>query len=107
VTDPDPRPLTRDEVQKHFLEYIEVLVDYWERAEGPRSTRDRLEGLAFSILVMLDGESALPKFSVCSDPHPNDKEFHRSQGENWFPEEGCDIAGDLHERFFTPKDLTQ
>jgi hypothetical protein len=65
-----------------------------------------MEGLAFSILVMLDGGSAmLPGFVVAPLPDPSDKDYHIMKGENYFPENHDaaekikgDIAGALHER---------
>jgi hypothetical protein len=58
----------------------------------------RFEGLAFSLLVILDGGTDLPGFKLSPDPHPSDKEFNQKRGENWFPKD-CDIAGELHELF--------
>lgn len=50
---------------KTILSQIWTLVDYWDRTvaqpgDGVSATRDRLEGLAFSILSMLDGCGGLP-----------------------------------------------
>jgi hypothetical protein len=64
-----------------------------------------LEGLAFSILSTLDGESLeLPAFSVVPLPHPEDKAFHEKEGSPWFPPvESRDVKNDigvLHEHFY-------
>jgi hypothetical protein len=95
-----PHELTRPEVQERFLRQVWAMVDYWAAEDRKPDPRDKLEGLAFSILVILDGEStALPPFAVAPSPHPDDREFHQQRDEDWFPESGCDIAGNLHERF--------
>lgn len=95
-----PRAYTEEEVRAMFLEHIWDLVRYWERTAPPQSTADRLAGLAFSILSMLDGSSTeLPAFRVVCNPHPSDEAFCKEQGENWFPA-GVDIGSfSLHENF--------
>lgn len=102
-----PRAYTENEVRNKLLDEIWMLIDYWHNAE--RSDRERMEGLAFSILSALDGASlGLPKFIVAPDPHPHDKGWNQSEGENYFPENyalpiHCDIAGGLHELFYGRK----
>lgn len=102
------RELTEDEVRKQFLKLVWDYIEYWDKLPD-KTCRERLEGLAFGMLVILDGESAeLPGFVVAPDPHPDDKEYHKERGENWFPENhesdtNCDIGGCLHELFFKAK----
>lgn len=56
-------------------------------------------GLAFSIIVMLDGGNVgMPGFKVIPMPHPSDREYCKQNGENWYPT-GCDIGGSLHEHW--------
>jgi hypothetical protein len=110
----EPREYTVEEVRKQFLEHIWHLTDYWNKAERAGDQKDRLEGLAFSILSTLDGSSvAIPGFIVAPDApkfilapiaHETDKEYNKEQGENWYPENHnsnvkCDIGGTLHELF--------
>lgn len=104
-----PRPFTEAEVRAKFLRYIHGLVDYWYKEDRRPDPREKLEGLAFSILVMLDGEAAaLPGFTVVPRPHPDDTEYQKERGENWFPplrlNEPCDIAGSLHDEFHKHKE---
>lgn len=95
-----PHEMTREEVQEEFLLTIEAQVDFWERQAGD-TVREKLVGLAFSFLVLLDGEAmGLPKFKVVPDPHPDDQQTRCDGGENWFPA-NLDIAGDLHEEWST------
>lgn len=83
------RELTTDEARDQLVAHVRDMIAYWEAQPG--SSRSQLEGLAFSILVILDGETMLPGFKVaCCAEH----------GENWFPD-GVDLAGSLHERLFT------
>jgi hypothetical protein len=93
--------LTCDEVQERFLQQVRVSVQYWQHLPD-KTVGERLEGLAFSIMAILDGVSSLPVFIVAPLPHPDDKEFHRDEGEHWWPENHtvavvCDISGGLHE----------
>lgn len=102
-----PREYTNKEIRDMVLGQVWDMVDYW--AECPptnRNLRERMAGLAFSILTMIDGDCiALPAFRVCSDPHADDKEYRRSRGINWFPENEGELNGEiteipLHEVFF-------
>jgi hypothetical protein len=96
-----PREYTREEVRDAFSGHIRTMIKFWNGVEN-KSKEEALEGLAFSILAMLDGCSAgLPCFAVIPLPHPEDKNFCIENGENWYPEfepaEGlCDIGGGLH-----------
>lgn len=100
----EPRELTTDEVRDHFLRYIWAMVDYWEQETRAPTPRRKLSGLAHSILTAIDGcASGTPGFILAPCPHPDDKEFSRAEGENWFPvaaEDEHDIGGSLHERFY-------
>jgi hypothetical protein len=100
------REWTEDEIREKFLAHVRVMVDYWDREPRAETQKRRLEGLAFSILVALDGcAGGLPGFIVAPSPHPEDKAFHQSEGENYYPENHeadvkGDIAGCLHELFY-------
>jgi len=100
------REYTTDEVQEQFLNLVRRNVAYWKsQARRGGTLEDALEGLAFSILVLLDGGAmGMPGFIVAPDPHPTDREYHQESGENWFPENHeakaqikGDISGSLHE----------
>jgi len=79
-----PRAKTKQEARKEFLDHIHSSSEYW--ANLPDLTpQERCDGIAFSILVMLDGGNMdLPAMNVSLCPHPDDKEFLKSEGENWF-----------------------
>lgn len=94
-----PRELTPKQVRERFLKHIAAHVEWWATETRAHDVRDRLEGLAFSIMTLLDGETLLPGFCVAPSPHPDDKKYCRSQGEDWYPHAKSkhDIAGALHE----------
>ena len=110
MTPNSPRQYTEEEVLERFLKQVWVNIDYWEgqydKVVATYPCRRKLEGLAFSILAMLDGSNLdLPKFIVAPDPHPEDKSYLRDvEQENWYPENydagvECDLGGYLHELF--------
>lgn len=78
------RAKTAKEVRKEFLKHIHAVSEYWANLPD-KTPQERCDGVAFSILVTLDGESAdFPAFNVSLSPHPNDKKFLESHGENWY-----------------------
>jgi len=92
------------QVRERFLKYISETVDYWH-ARREQSEIERMNGLVFSILSLLDGCAVdMPGFLVVPNPHPDDKEWHEDHGEDWFPESaefnGTDISGELHEHWY-------
>jgi len=101
----EPREYTMEEVREIFLGHIHMMVNYWDSDPRIENQTARLEGLAFSILVALDGgASGCPGFIVAPSTHPSDKEYHRKNLENWYPQNNdavvkCDISGCLHETF--------
>lgn len=86
----EPRAYTPEEVRQHFLDHICRMISYWNGEDGSNvpkdySSRERLEGLAHSILVMIDGRSGnMPAFDISPSPHPDDKEYLKKNGENWY-----------------------
>lgn len=75
--------------REQFLEHVWNMVNYWdnERSRSVMSTRGALEGLAFSLLVAIDGEAAIPAHALV--PISEEGTAHMDN----------DIAGTLHERF--------
>lgn len=92
------------EIKKEFVNYIHELVEYWNNNEK-KTVKEKLNGLAFSILVLLDGESAnFPQFIVVPAPHKDDKQYHIEQNEDYYPDNDIDninanISGELHDLF--------
>ncbi len=96
-----PRAWTEEEARDKFLKLWASYVRYWLDEAREQTAKGKLEGLAFSLLVILDGGSAaLPGFVVAPNPHKDDRAFCITQGQNYYPEGPtveCDIAGSLHD----------
>ncbi len=98
------REITKAEGRKLFLKSVWGRIEFCHRMDATES--DKLETLAHSILALLDGcDSEMPGFLVIPNPHPDDEDFKKARGENYFKcastEE--DIAGPLHEMMFKEK----
>lgn len=76
------------------------MLEYWAKEPKAVSSRDKMRGMMHSVLSAIDGCScALTGFDLTTHPHEDDEEYMRSGGQNWFPT-GCNISGELHERWF-------
>lgn len=93
----ESRAFTEEEVRERFLAHVRTMAKYWDGVPN-QTPSDKLDGLAFSIMVLLDGGTGLPGFKVIPDPHPDDKAYHQREGENWYPDD-VDIAGCLHDLY--------
>jgi hypothetical protein len=97
-------PYTKEEMRQMFLDQLQSIASYWSQLGGI-TPREMCDGVVFSILNVFDGCS--DGFSCAIDlvmaPHPEDKDYHTSNGENWV-EPGQVINDDvmLHELFVKP-----
>lgn len=91
MSQPPTTPANRKAQQAALLHYIWQCIDFWHAETRRPDVRDKLAGLAHSILVALDrGSVTLPPYELCP--------MHDQDGEAWLP--GTDnIAGALHEQF--------
>ena len=88
-----------ERLRNEFLDHVELMCKYWHELEprqvpeGEDDVKWRIEGVAFSILVALDGGAGgLPGYEV----KPLTNEF----GDEWTEDEPApDIGGYLHELF--------
>jgi hypothetical protein len=80
-----PRARTAEETRGELLDACRGLAAYWASDAVERATcHERLMGFLHSVRCIFDGMSGnLPAFDLVVSPHPDDKEYHRSQGENW------------------------
>ncbi|WYC18346.1 hypothetical protein [Citrobacter phage vB_CfrS_K1M] len=95
------REYTKEEVREQFLAQVRHVYHYWANLPD-KSDIDRCEGVAFSILNIIDGTSAaLPAFDLSVSPHPEDKDFLIGEGENYYKDKQV-INDDcmLHELLF-------
>ena len=87
--------LSAEEARVVFVQHVAGVVEYWENEKGSLSNRERLEGVAFSILTALDGgRLMMPPFAV--RPIPDEKEGFDCFGTVW-PDK--DLGGGLHDIF--------
>jgi len=94
------RAYTEEEVRDEFLAHIRYLARYWATTPDRQTPLERCQGLAFSILNIFDGTSGLPAFDIVLSPHPDDKAFHQSEGENWYDPGMMINDCMLHELFY-------
>lgn len=105
-----PRAYTEEEVREKFLNQIRSLITYWNGESGSNvpkehTSRERMEGLVHSILVMFDGGSGMmPAFNISVVSTDDDMEFFKEQGENWYVDGQVINDCQLHEEFFARKD---
>lgn len=98
----EAREYTLEEVREEFIGNLRELSTYWATLHGDRPVKERCDGLVFSILTLLDGmSSGSCGFKIIPDPHPEDKQYHMDNEENWYPFEG-DIRENvmMHEEFY-------
>ncbi len=94
----EPRAYTADEARDIFLRHLQVMAKYWSMQEGSR--HNICDGLVFSVLTAIDGCAGGVPFSLdlSTSVHEDDKEFHKSEGENWIePDTVINENGLLHE----------
>lgn len=92
--------MTAKECEVEFIEHVRLMVRWWLNESRAQTHKEKLEGLAHSILAAIDGSAAsLPAFKLIPSPHPSDKDYNAKQGDDWWPE-GRDIAGRLAWRLF-------
>lgn len=95
---------TIEYVRSEVLAQIRDIVEFW--ATLPNKTPDeRCDGVAFSILTMIDGEMNLPAMMLVLAPHGEDRKYDESRGKNWY-KPGMVINGDvmLHEEYCRKND---
>lgn len=80
-----PREYTQDECARILIDYFKIMVDYLEKEKRAQTSKEKLEGLLHSILCVFDGVTALPAFDIIPHPHPDDKQFHIENAENYWP----------------------
>jgi hypothetical protein len=92
------RQYTDEELRDEFLEAVRSIVRYWQN-EVRTDRNGAVEGVAFSILNLLDGCSSMPAFDLVCRPHEDDKDYHIENGDNWIGD-GQTISDMLHEMFY-------
>lgn len=101
-----PRAYTSEELRDKFLQEVRTIANHWARlpdrdpATGTIFTaKERCDGVAWSILSLLDGETLdIPGIDLVFQPSEEDKQYHIENGENWV-EPGTVVSDWLHEHF--------
>lgn len=87
------RPFTADEVREMFLGDIRAAVDYWSRPDSGKSLKEAMDGLAFSILMILDNSNTsgdCPVIRIATEEDPVLTAELQEDGQNW-PADGTVI----------------
>lgn len=92
------RAKTAEEVRVELIEQIKCISSYWTNIPE-KSDKDRCEGVAFSILNILDGCSSLPAFDLLVSPHEDDKQFNIDEGKDYYEPKMMINDCMLHELF--------
>ena len=98
----EPRAITPDELRERMFGHMRAMSQHWATVDapnGPKTTQDRIEGAMFSVLTMLDGcTDSMPAMDLVAKPHPDDKQYHIGNGENWIEDE-TRISDMLHDHW--------
>ena len=93
--------INKDDLKIMFMDAIRSYIDYWDRQDA--SSKDKLEGIAFGVLNIIDGTSSTFPCSIdlVLRPHPDDKQYHIENGDDYIEDGTCINTGDyLHDGFF-------
>lgn len=107
----ESREKTLAEIRADFLDTLRMDVHHWYTLHPSRNETGkpdalwRLEGLAFTILSLIDGCAGdMPGFALVPTAHPDDEAYHKAQGDDYYPyfEPEGDIREDrmLHEDWY-------
>lgn len=96
------RPHTPAEARNMFLAQIAAYASYWG-GQHSMPVQQRISGLAFSILNIIDGGAmGFPaSIDLVLRVNPEDKPYLKARGENWLADHQIINDGpDLHELWF-------
>ncbi len=87
---------TKEEVRNEFIEYIKGIGQFWLKESRAKTIKEKMEGFLFSIYNLFDGTSIdMPAFDIIVRPHPDDKQYHIENEENYY-EDGMCINDDVY-----------
>lgn len=97
-----PRQYTAEEVREEFFWHLHGMAKYWLSESRTPTPEGKMYGFIHSLLVTFDGyNGGMPGFLLCPTCHPSDPDYHKENGDNWYPtnEEAdmeCEIScGDM------------
>ena len=94
------RAYTKEEAKAHFLKKVRDVAEHW--ATLPNKTEiERCNGVAFSILNIIDGNTEFPIVDLTLRVHGKDKEACLEESENFY-QNGMVFNNDcyLHEEYY-------
>jgi hypothetical protein len=98
-----PKAYTPEEVREMFLDQLRATKEYWLNETRVETESERMDGLVFSILNIIDGSTCnLPAFDLIPSPHESDKDYLTSIGEKHFTKEVINNC-QLHEHWYKNK----
>lgn len=98
------REFTKEEVRDQVLKHVKTMVAYWSAIDLPPA--DKCDGIAFSILTMIDGVASVPPLSLWVDTSEEWQQECKENGEDYYPLKVC-INDDvmLHELYTSMPDV--
>lgn len=88
-----------EQVRGEFIDQVKVIASYWARLPN-KTEMERCDGVAFSILNILDGCSNMPAFDLLVSPHEDDKQFNIDEGEDYYEPKMMINDCMLHDAYF-------
>ena len=95
---------TVEQTREDFLGTVHRIADYWASCSN-RTPQQYCDGVAFSILTLLDGcHAGFPATNISVQPHEEDEDFCKSIGDDWY-ETGM-VFNDcyLHDLYYSQAD---
>lgn len=98
------REFTKEEVREQVLKHVKTMVAYWSSLDLPPA--DKCDGIAFSILTMIDGVASVPPLSLWVETSEEWQQDSKNRGEDYYPLKVC-INDDvmLHELYVELPDI--
>ena len=93
------RAKTKQEVADDFLNNIDRIVDYWSNVKN-QTNKEKCDGVAFSILVLIDGGNSMPSIDLTIQPHKDDKKYHIENNENYYEPNMIFNEMELHSYYY-------
>lgn len=93
------KEISQEEAKNNFIDACHACARSWFNPESKLSERERVEGVVFSVLNLIDGMSSLPAFDLVLRPHDDDKKFNQNEGQDWYKDGMVINDVMLHELF--------
>lgn len=99
----EPQAFTEEEVRELFVDRCRETAHYWAAEERGGTVKDRCEGVAFSILAMIDGVADFPAIDmICAGDDEETIQEKTARGKKHFAEGTwiTDPSVELHGIFY-------